>query len=432
MAKPTRRAVGNGAKAQATQSRPPCDPKLSILRKTVSTTPFLPLPEAALTTRRNTERLAAHYRTVVVTSIRAIDAARWDELSGPSSVIRSHAYLDAVEQSGINDCRYYYPVIYNQNDEMVAHACVYTISTDLAQLLPTRLQRWVAGLRRVWPRFLSVRITECASPLVAGHGISIRGGEDRPALLRELEHAIDAIADSANSGLIVIRDFLTAEREAVDALLHQGYTLRMNMPLARIPVRWASYEDYLASMRARYRKDVKRRLQKSIDNGQQVERLSRFGEHAETWAAQAQVVLARAQRFKRERLGPAYYANMDSKLGEQSLMLVARREGRMVAHGMVLTDRENTIATFFGREAGRPSAEWFSLMNEVIKLGIERQSRYIHLGLGSYDAKSLVGADVEPLFLYCRSRFAPLNWLIRVLPEMMGRHGRAAKRIFHD
>ena len=398
----------------------------------MSTSPFLPLPDAVFSARRAGAHQATAYRTVVLTSIRDIDAARWDELAGDASVVRSHAYLDAVEQSGINDCRYYYPVIYNQNDELVAHACVYTISTDLAQLLPARLQRWVAGLRRLWPRFMSVRITECASPLVAGHAISIRQGEDRAAMLGHLEGAISGIARSAHSGLIVIRDFLGNEREGADALLHHGYALRMNMPLARIRVRWKSYDDYLASMRARYRKDVKRRLQRAAEHGQTVKTLSQFGEYAETWAAQSKVVLARAQRFKRERLGPAYYANMDSKLGTHSLMLVACREERMVAHGMVLTDSENTIATFFGREAGRPSAEWFSLMNEVIKLGIERQSRYIHLGLGSYDAKALVGADIEPLYIYCRTRFAPLNWLIRMVPELMGPRGKAHKQIFRD
>ena len=398
----------------------------------MSTTPFLPLPEAAFSAKRGAEHPATRYRTVVVTAIRDIDATRWDELSGANAVVRSHAYLDAVEQAGINDCRYYYPVVYNHQDEMVAHACVYTISTDFSQLLPTRLQRWVAALRRLWPRFMRVRITECASPLVAGHAISIRAGEDRAALLRELESAISAIARSAKSELIVIRDFVAAERAGTDELLRQGYALHMNMPLARIAVRWASYEDYLASMRARYRKDVKRRLQRALDSGLKVQRLSAFGAHAETWAAQAQVVLARAQRFKRERLGPAYYANMDRKLGAHSLMLVACRDERMVAHGMVLTDSENTIATFFGREAGRPSAEWFSLMNEVIKLGIERQSRYIHLGLGSYDAKALVGAEVEPLYLYCRTRFAVLNWLIRLVPELMGPRGKPHKRIFHD
>ena len=398
----------------------------------MSTSPFLPLPDAVFSARRAGAHQATAYRVVVLTSIRDIDAARWDELAGDAAVVRCHAYLDAVEQSRINDCRYYYPVVYNHNDELVAHACVYTISTDLSQLLPARWQRWVAGLRRLWPRFMSVRITECASPLVAGHAISIRSGEDRAALLAELESAINGIARSAHSGLIVIRDFLGTEREGADVLLQHGYALRMNMPLARIRVRWKTYDDYLASMRARYRKDVKRRLQRAAEHGQTVKTLSQFGEYAETWAAQSKVVLARAQRFKRERLGPAYYANMDRKLGAHSLMLVACREERMVAHGMVLTDSENTIATFFGREAGRPSAEWFSLMNEVIKLGIERQSRYIHLGLGSYDAKALVGADIEPLYIYCRTRFAPLNWLVRMVPELMGQRGKAHKQIFRD
>lgn len=398
----------------------------------MSTTPFLPLPDAVFSARRGGAHGVTAYRSVVLTSIRDIDAPRWDELAGDASVVRSHAYLDAIEQAGINDCRYYYPVVYNQHDELVAHACVYTISTDFSQLLPARLQRWVAQLRRLWPRFMSVRITECASPLVAGHAISIRQGEDRAAVLAELDSAINGIARSARSGLIVIRDFTGNEREGADALLRHGYALRQNMPLARIRVRWKSYDDYLASMRARYRKDVKRRLQRAAEHGQTVMTLRQFGEHAEAWAAQSEVVLARAQRFKRERLGPAYYANMDRKLGQHSLMLVACREERMVAHGMVLTDAENTIATFFGREAGRPSAEWFSLMNEVIKLGIERQSRYIHLGLGSYDAKALVGADIEPLYLYCRTRFAPLNWLIRMVPELMGTRGKAHKQIFRE
>ena len=398
----------------------------------MSTTPFLPLPETVFASPRSSRRQASGYRTVVLTSIRDIDALRWDELAGPAAVVRSHAYLDAVEQARINDCRYYYPVVCNAQDELVAHACVYTITTDFAQLLPARLQRWVAGLRRVWPRFMTARITECAAPLVAGHAVSMRAGEDRALLLRELEHAINGIARSARSGLIVIRDFLGPERAQADELRRHGYGLRMNMPLARIRVRWKSYDDYLASMRARYRKDVKRRLQRAQAHGQTVKTLTEFGQYAETWAAQSRVVLARAQRFKRERLSAAYYANMDRKLGEHSLMLVACREDRMVAHGMVLTDTENTIATFFGREAGRPSAEWFSLMNAVIKLGIERQSHYIHLGLGSYDAKALVGADIEPLYLYCRLRCAPLNWLIRLVPDLMRPRGKPHKRIFHD
>ena len=278
----------------------------------------------------------------------------------------------------------------------------------------------------------SIKITESASPFVAGHAISMGAAADRRSLLSELERAIDAIARAERSWMIVIRDFVAAERAAFDDLLAHGYQARLNMPLARIRVRWRSYDDYLGAMRARYRKDVKRRLQRAQAGGQDVEVMWDFAEHAATWAAQAAVVQSNAQRFKRERVSPDYYAQMDRKLGPHSHLLVARRGGRMVAHGMVLTDAENTVATFFGREAGRPGAEWFSLMNEVIRHGIERRSRYIHLGLGSYDAKELVGAEIEPLYVYCRTTSRLLNALMRLLPEAMKPRTKPARRIFHD
>ncbi|MGE0857866.1 MAG: peptidogalycan biosysnthesis protein [Gammaproteobacteria bacterium] len=397
----------------------------------MSTTPFLPL-EAACGARTFADRATPSYRAVILTSIRDIDAARWDEAVGGAAVLRSHAYLDAIERAGLNDSRYFYPVIYDADERLVACACVYTIVTDFAQLLPPRLARWVARLRRWWPSLAATRITECAAPMAAGHGITIRAGVDRAAVLIELERAIAAIAAREGSGLIVIRDFTTEECAANAVLLEHGYAPRLNMPLARIRVRWKSYEDYLGAMRTRYRKDVRRRLQRAAERGLTVSREANFGAQAAIWLAQAEVVLARAQRFKRERPTAAYYACMDERLGARSLMLIANRDGRQVAHGMVLTDDEHTVTTFFGREAGPPGAEWFSLMNEAIRLGIERGSRYIHLGLGSYDAKSLVGADIEPLYVYCKTRHAALNWLIRRLPEFMALKDAPQWKIFQD
>jgi hypothetical protein len=99
---------------------------------------------------------------------------------------------------------------------------------------------------------------------------------------------------------------------------------------------------------------------------------------------------------------------------------------------MVLCDDAHTIATFFGREAGPPSAEWFCLMNEVVRIGIERQSRYILLGLGSYDAKSIVGAEIEPLYLYCRGTSRLMTWLMKLIPDLMRPPPRRARRIFRD
>lgn len=365
-------------------------------------------------------------------SIHALPAADWDEIAGPAAAPRSHAYLAAIEASGINDCRYFYPVVYDAAGRVLAQACVYTITTDLTQTLPQRWQPLAAVVRRLWPGFLQVKITECASPLVPGHSISIRPGAPRAALLRRLGRVVADLARREGSRLVVFRDFLDAERGDADALFEEGYNRASNMPLARIRVRWNTYEEYLDAMRSRYRKDLKRRLERVERGGQRALRLLRFAEQAALWAEQVATMYDRSKSFKRERIGARYYEEIERIPADNRMVLAAERDGHLVAHGLVLFDAEHTVATYFGRDAGPPGNEWFHLLNEVIRLGIERGSRYICLGLGSYDAKSLVGADFEPLHCYARSTLSWVNWLMRRVPDRMARPEVRARRIFRD
>jgi predicted N-acyltransferase len=372
------------------------------------------------------------YRSMILTSIHDIDAGRWDALVGRDNVARSHAYLAAIEGSQVHDCQYFYPVIFNLRNEIVAHACVYTITTDFAQLLPQPVQRVVRVVRRWWPRFLCARITECAAPLMVGHSLSIRDGEDQARLLCKLADAASDIAHAQHSSIVVMRDFLEPECARLDGLLAHGFRRVSNRPLARIEVRWASYDEYLASMRARYRKDIKRRLDAAAQAGQAVVTEHDFGDDADTWARQARTVHANTKGFKREAPTADYYANVAGKLADRSRMLAVTQAGRRIAHGLVLMDHTATIATFFGREPGQPGKEWFLLINEVIRLGIERRSRYIQLGLGSYDAKALVGATIEPVFIYCRSTMRMIDWLMRRVPNVFPRDLTPRKRIFRE
>lgn len=372
------------------------------------------------------------YRTRVFGSIHEIEAARWDEVAGARAAPRSHAYLTAIEDSGINDCRFFYPVVTDATGRIVAHACVYTITTDLTQTLPERYQGASRLLRRLWPGFLQVKITECASPLVPGHSISVRPGEPRALLIRLLGRAVADIARRERSRLVVFRDFLDAERVDADALLDEGYNRAANMPLARIRVRWKTYEDYLNAMRSRYRKDLRRRLERVERGGQRALRLTDFADRAALWAEQVATMYDRSKSFKRERIAARYYEQIERMPVASRMVLAAERDGHTVAHGLVLFDDAHTIATYFGRDAGPPGNEWFHLLNEVIRVGIERGSEYICLGLGSYDAKSLVGADFEPLHCYARSTLGWVNWVMRKVPDRMARPEARARRIFRD
>ncbi|MGR8950728.1 MAG: GNAT family N-acetyltransferase [Gammaproteobacteria bacterium] len=371
------------------------------------------------------------YTTKLFRSISEIPSEKWDAVSGGQELARSHAYLLAVERASVNDAQYFYPVVFD-NEEIVAHCCVYTISTDFRQMLPRFAQSLVTLCRRIFNDFLIIRVTECCSPLVADHSMSTIDDPTRPALIARLGQAIEDLARQENSPLIVIRDFLQEDREIFDVLRQQGFNVVSNMPLARIRVRWDSYDNYLSAMRSRYRKDVKRRLRRAERTGQKVRRIENFGDLASTWVKQAAVVFENTKGFKREQLARSYYENVNSELPQQSELLAIERDGALVAHGMLVNDEKNTTATYFGRDPGKPNSEWFQLMNEVIRIGIDRKSKYINLGLGSYDAKANVGADVEPLFVYSKSRYRLINGLMKLVPRTMDCRSSPTKRVFHD
>lgn len=382
------------------------------------------------TVRRARAAVAPAWQLRVLDSIRAIEARRWDALLGRRAINRSHAYLSAIEDAALDGCRYFYPVIFDGDGEILAHACVSLVRTDFSQLLPARWQGAIARVRRWWPDFLCARLTELGSPLIAGHSFSVRAGAPRALLLQRLVDAASAIAARERSRIVLVRDLLQEDAEDIAVLRAQGFNLVSNMPLARIHVRWRSYAEYLADMRPRYRKDTLRRLRLAGEAGQEVRVLAPYGAEAERWLAQMRVVYAAADRFKRETLTAGYYRAIERHLGADSRLFAVMREGVAVAHGMVLVDEENTFATFFGREAGPPGKEWFLLINEVIRLGIERGSRTIHLGLGSYHGKALVGADIEPLTICCRSAWAPVNWLMRLVPDVVSRGTVGERNIF--
>ncbi|MGR8920165.1 MAG: GNAT family N-acetyltransferase [Gammaproteobacteria bacterium] len=370
--------------------------------------------------------------TLVHRSVHEIPASDWDALVGDCAVVRSHAYVAAIEEAAVVGCRWLYPVVRNAAGEVLAHAVICIVATDLVQALPPGLTRAARLLRRFWPGFLRARIAECGAPMVAAHGLGLRPGYPQSRLLAALAQAIEAEARDARCQLVVFRDFGSDEPKAVRRLSRRGYRRMTSVPLARVNVRWPSHDGYLAAMRSRYRKDLRRHLARAAADGQQVRVLQDFGRQADLWAAQAEAIQASSKGFRRETPTPAYYRNLDAALGERSVVVAAEKEGRFVAHGMVLFDGENAVATYFGREPGPPSAEWFHLLNEALGLGIERGCSYVHLGRGSYDAKALAGAEIEPLHVYCRCTGRLLNLLLGLAPDIVAWRPLRPRRVFHE
>lgn len=380
------------------------------------------------TARSFTTEAGFHVR--IHESLDTVDALAWDALAGTGAVVRSFGYLRAIAAAGVNDCRYFYPVVSDAAGRLLAHCCVYVITTDLLQILPAALQPWARAVRRVWPGFLRVRITECASPHVVGQSFSFAPDAPREPLLTALDRAISTIAEAMHSPLIVVRDFRDDELADFGALVPLGYLRVANMPMSRIAIRWESHAAYLAAMKSRYRKDLGRRLRRAAAAGREVRRLDTFAERAEVCSEQVQLAYARSQGVRREILGAAYYREIDQHLGAHSHLLAAEENGHMVGHGLLLTDDTHVVATWSGRDAGPPGDVWFSLLDAAVRFAIERRAAWLNLGLGTYAAKSLLGAEPVALSCFVRSRYRLANRAMALIPDFMARHPPDVHHVF--
>ena len=118
----------------------------------------------------------------IYNSITEIEESKWDEIVGRNRIICTHRFLEAVEKSNINDCKYFYPVVYD-NDKIIAHACAYSISMELDYLPEGIAKKIINLIRKIWKNFLIIKLVECGTPIALGNTISFAEDIDKKLAL---------------------------------------------------------------------------------------------------------------------------------------------------------------------------------------------------------------------------------------------------------
>ena len=341
----------------------------------------------------------------VLDSIAQIDAGEWDAIVPAGELICTHRYLRAVERSGINDCRFHYPVVY-QDGRLVAHGCAYAISSELDIFVRGRAKRLIAAVRRVCPRFLVFRAIECGTPVAMGTTLSYAEGVDRGAALTAILDSLEAVARRERMPAVLLRDFFPSDLAFYDSLLGRGYTRAANLSRALLETPWKSFDDYLASLRRKYRYRVKEHRRRLVRPEVTVEFATRFAHLAEELAGLWRNVYDHATEYRRERLTPEFFRRIDEGLGEESGVVLIRVGGRLAAFMLLLFAGPRMTSLYCGMDyaLNEEYALYFNLFYESILAGLARGMKEFDLGPTSLETKKALGGVPQPVFVYLRYR----------------------------
>ncbi len=366
-------------------------------------------------------------------SIREAEPAVWNSIVGRNRLICRHEYLLAVESGKINDCRYFYPMVYDDDGRLLAHACLYYISTELDSFAQGFAKKVISGIRKFWKSFMILRSIECGTPVALGNTISFADGVDAAAALAAIVREAEEVARSMQVKVVLFRDFFSHEKERFDQLMGFGYRPVGNLPTTHLAMRWQTFDEYLEDMRRPYRKRIQRDMRALSLPEVDVEVVTDFapiaGELVKLWDN----VFERAKEYKRERLTAEMFIHISDLLAEKSAVLVIKVHGQIAAFALLLYDDDVLIPLFCGIDYrhNEKYSLYMNLMNFEVKHAIERQARILDLGITTLRPKQEMGAEVEELLMYMKHLNPLLGGVIPAAFRLMTPASELAKlRVF--
>lgn len=362
-------------------------------------------------------------------SITEINEAEWDAIVGKNKIFCTHGFALAVEKSGTNEGKCYYPVIYD-GGKIAAHASVYFFRTELDLFARGALKKLINVMRKAWKNLFVLESLECGSPAALGNTISIRDGADRVRTMRMLSRGIEDLAKELGVKFILFRDFYDKETEFHGIFKNLGYAKIHNLPKAEMKIRWKSFDEYLDSMRSNYRRKIVKRMDKCAGADISLEVLKDFSEHAPELKRLYDNVYHGAKEYRREHMPESFFRHVDKYLGEKSVMIIARKNGRIIGSSLLLLNDRMLISLFMGLDYDYNEEYfiYFNLFYRAIRLAIEEGMEEMELGITTLDPKMDMGSDVVALNMYMKHFNPVFHRAIPVLFDMVTAPGTTIPR----
>lgn len=346
-------------------------------------------------------------------------AREWDRLVSPGSGALSHAFLLAWEHSELAGLRSCPVVAYAAGSSRPLAACPgYFYKLDLLGVRVPALTGAMGRIRALWPGFMCALTYELGSPTPLTNPLLVAEGELRASAVRDLIGA--ALEEGARAGaqFLLVQNFTALRGPACEELRRLGFA-GVPMPLtAVVDLGFSSFDEYLAAMRAQYRRRARQAMKRS--QGLSVEHRRDFGDLAEELARLWRLVFDRATELKREILTVDYFRAV-AELDFSSVLLTRRPDGSIASFGLLL--EESPWLTFlqcgFDEHAAREEGAYFRLLYEIVRFGIEGGFQQVELGVTTLEPKFDVGAIPVPLFAWVRHRNPAVQALLRTLASRL-------------
>jgi predicted N-acyltransferase len=315
----------------------------------------------------------------VLTAVRDVPRAAWDALVGDGSPFLEWDWLDALEDSGAAVAATGWQARHLtlwEGERLVGACPLYAKSHSQGEFVFDHSWAAAAGRARI-PYYPKLLVGVPFTP-VTGARLLSHPGAARPAVIAALAAALEELCARTDYSSVHVNFCLPDE---VAALTARGWMRRTGWQYHWTNTGFASFDDYLASLRSKRRNQV-RRERRELD-AQGIEITAHAGATIPDDLFPRMFDLYRVSvgrlPWGQQYLDAAFFARASAGLRHRLCFIVARRAGRVLA-GTLNVQKGDTL---YGRY-------W----------GVERDERHLHFNVCYY-------AGIEYCIAHGLLRFEP-------------------------
>ncbi|HWH91498.1 MAG TPA: GNAT family N-acetyltransferase, partial [Candidatus Binatia bacterium] len=248
---------------------------------------------------------------------------------------KDRRYYEIVEETVEGGFEYRYLLFEDGFGKTRAIQPVFFVRQNLIEGVPGKISSIVDRVRKVLPRFLTMRVlmVGCA----AGTGdLSVCDETDESWVANALQESLSTYARQNKASLIVLKDFPATYRSKLETFSLNGYTRIPSMPMTRLPLPYNNWDEYLRTLSKATRKDLRRKFRKA-EQAPKIE-MEVVSDITALVDEVYPLYLAVHERspLKFETLTKDYFRTIGQRMPERARFFIWRQLGKVVAFSFCL------------------------------------------------------------------------------------------------
>lgn len=284
-----------------------------------------------------------------VASIATVPAAAWDACAGADNPFVRHAFLSALEDSGSvdGDAGWLPRHLVLEDAEGAALACapLYVKSHSYGEYVFD--WAWANAYTQAGGRYYPK--LQCAVPFTPATGPRLLVRPDAPDPARLREALVGGMVNLAErSGCSSVHITFPTETES-QAMADMGLLIRMGVQYHWENPGYDSFEDFLATLSSRKRKDIRKERSRAQTSGVRLHTLTGDDIKPRHWDAFYRFYRATSDRkWGTPYLTRAFFDLLGERMGDSVVLVMGEDDGRLVCGALNLRGTD----TLYGRNWG--------------------------------------------------------------------------------